>query len=250
MFLKRAFSESDCEEGGGARDSSCALVTGPAGCGKTAAVYALAEELGLHVLEVNASSCRTGKQVTSMLLEATQSQQVRAGQAKLSFFKPKVEKPKVEEGRDEKKIRKALILFEHIDVVFEEQDRGFYSAVNSIAAATKRPIVFTSSDDNCLSLINKSIKARIEHFRFNSAISPPLVSSHLQLMCLTEGFFISRSSIQQVVSNCTSVSQAINRTQFLVESGHLTPVESEEAEEEIVRKPKKKFVLDKKVGVY
>ena len=45
-------------------DSSCALLTGSCGSGKTAAVYAVAEELGLQVLEVNASTCRTGKQVS------------------------------------------------------------------------------------------------------------------------------------------------------------------------------------------
>ena len=39
----------------------------------------------------------------------------------------------------------ALILFEDIDVVFEE-DEGFYAAVNSLAASTKRPVVLTTSN--------------------------------------------------------------------------------------------------------
>ena len=43
------------------------IKTGPPGNGKSSAVYGIAEELGLHVLEVNASSCRTGKQVKSSL---------------------------------------------------------------------------------------------------------------------------------------------------------------------------------------
>ena len=41
-----------------------ALVTGSSGSGKTAAVFALAAELGFKVLEANASSNRTGKQVS------------------------------------------------------------------------------------------------------------------------------------------------------------------------------------------
>ena len=61
-FHIEKFSDSDVE-GERIVESSCALLTGRSGCGKTAAVYALAEELGLHVLEVNASTCRTGKQV-------------------------------------------------------------------------------------------------------------------------------------------------------------------------------------------
>jgi len=65
-IFTQQFSDSDVE-GERIVESSCALLTGRSGCGKTAAVYALAEELGLHVLEVNASTCRTGKQVRDFL---------------------------------------------------------------------------------------------------------------------------------------------------------------------------------------
>ena len=54
-----------------------------------------------------------------MLLEATQSQQVRAGQPKLNFFKSAVSAPAA--APTENKGRKALILFEDIDIVFEDQ---------------------------------------------------------------------------------------------------------------------------------
>lgn len=76
------------------------LITGPTGVGKTAAVYACAQELGfkvqtlsstfvenvtlmlklavwlLQVFEVNASSQRSGRLILSQLKEATQSHQV------------------------------------------------------------------------------------------------------------------------------------------------------------------------------
>ncbi|XP_035262190.1 ATPase family AAA domain-containing protein 5b [Anguilla anguilla] len=52
------------------------LITGPPGVGKTAAVYACAQELGFKVFEVNASSQRSGRQILSQLKEATQSHQV------------------------------------------------------------------------------------------------------------------------------------------------------------------------------
>ncbi|GCC17069.1 hypothetical protein chiPu_0017439 [Chiloscyllium punctatum] len=59
-------------------DSLCntVLITGPPGVGKTAAVYACAQELGFKVFEVNASSQRSGRQILSQLKEATQSHQV------------------------------------------------------------------------------------------------------------------------------------------------------------------------------
>ncbi|KAG7268193.1 hypothetical protein CRUP_029808, partial [Coryphaenoides rupestris] len=52
------------------------LITGPTGVGKTAAVYACAQELGFKVFEVNSSSQRSGKLILSQLKEATQSHQV------------------------------------------------------------------------------------------------------------------------------------------------------------------------------
>ncbi|KFO25599.1 ATPase family AAA domain-containing protein 5 [Fukomys damarensis] len=52
------------------------LITGPTGVGKTATVYACAQELGFKIFEVNASSQRSGRQILSQLKEATQSHQV------------------------------------------------------------------------------------------------------------------------------------------------------------------------------
>ncbi|MEE6507057.1 hypothetical protein FKM82_007955 [Ascaphus truei] len=52
------------------------LITGPPGVGKTAAVYACAQELGFKVFEVNASCQRSGRQILAQLKEATQSHQV------------------------------------------------------------------------------------------------------------------------------------------------------------------------------
>ncbi|XP_066219873.1 ATPase family AAA domain-containing protein 5 [Saccopteryx leptura] len=64
---------SDEEE---SRLCNTVLITGPTGVGKTAAVYACAQELGFKIFEVNASSQRSGRQILSQLKEATQSHQV------------------------------------------------------------------------------------------------------------------------------------------------------------------------------
>ncbi|NWZ64138.1 ATAD5 protein, partial [Acrocephalus arundinaceus] len=67
-------SKSDIEE----ETTLCntVLITGPPGVGKTAAVYACAQELGFKIFEVNASCQRSGRQILSQLKEATQSHQV------------------------------------------------------------------------------------------------------------------------------------------------------------------------------
>uniref|UniRef100_A0A8C9QSE4 ATPase family AAA domain containing 5 n=1 Tax=Spermophilus dauricus TaxID=99837 RepID=A0A8C9QSE4_SPEDA len=66
-------SSDDEEE---SRLCNTVLITGPTGVGKTAAVYACAQELGFKIFEVNASSQRSGRQILSQLKEATQSHQV------------------------------------------------------------------------------------------------------------------------------------------------------------------------------
>ncbi|XP_041641333.1 ATPase family AAA domain-containing protein 5b isoform X2 [Cheilinus undulatus] len=56
------------------------LITGPPGVGKTASVYACAQELGFKVFEVNCSSQRSGHHVLSQLKEATQSHLVETSE--------------------------------------------------------------------------------------------------------------------------------------------------------------------------
>ncbi|PNF27779.1 hypothetical protein B7P43_G09230 [Cryptotermes secundus] len=58
--------------------NNTAILVGPHGCGKTSAVYAIANELGCKVLEINTSSKRNGKRILSELQEATQSHQVKS----------------------------------------------------------------------------------------------------------------------------------------------------------------------------
>jgi len=225
---------------------TCALITGPPGNGKSAAVYGIAEELGLHVLEVNASSCRTGKQVTSMLLEATQSQQVASNQPKLNFFKPSAPTLNSSDSSNSKpsdKYRKALILFEDVDVVFEDLDTGFYAAVSKICAATKRPIIFTSSDHSAADILNKNIRARFTHFRFTESMNPELVSLNLHLMCLSEGYNISLSSLKTMIAGSICLRQSILTTQYLTISRCF-----QEKEDNCEIKPKEKKNKRKSAG--
>eukprot|EP00892_Ulva_mutabilis_P003588 jgi/Ulvmu1/1600/UM111_0028.1 len=55
------------------------LISGPHGCGKSAAVYACAQELGVQVLEINPGMDRTGATLLKLIGEATQSHRVQWG---------------------------------------------------------------------------------------------------------------------------------------------------------------------------
>ncbi|XP_055079226.1 ATPase family AAA domain-containing protein 5b [Periophthalmus magnuspinnatus] len=74
----------------------------------------------------------------------------------------------------------SLILFEEVDVIFEE-DVGFFAAIKTFMATTKRPVVMTTSDPLFRERFNSSLKEII--FQTPSMGD---VCSFLRLVCLAE----------------------------------------------------------------
>ncbi|WVY89715.1 hypothetical protein V8G54_035229 [Vigna mungo] len=118
------------------RLQSVLLITGPIGSGKSAAVYACAQEQGFKVVEINASSCRNGAAITAI---KNKIEEPRAGKI-TSCFKP----VKLLPASDDE-ARQTLILVEDVDIIFPE-DRGCITAIQQQFSATKKwPIIFTSN---------------------------------------------------------------------------------------------------------
>ncbi|KAE9359695.1 hypothetical protein PF008_g2127 [Phytophthora fragariae] len=124
------------------------ILEGESGSGKSAAVYACAEELGYQIIEINAAQNRSGKSIVELAGEATQSTRVLHVGGKDDKSKKKNKKKRRRHSESRRSVDKSsaaslsLVLFEDVDLVFDE-DKGFLNAVCSIAKHTKCPIVVT-----------------------------------------------------------------------------------------------------------
>lgn len=208
-------SESDSRESMKTMNNLLVL-TGPTGCGKTASVYAVASDLAMKVIEVNASSRRTGKIMLQDLQEATQSHKVNRGtgnsdnsqksQEKLQPVltkkskkrgRPKKsnedEKPKKPSGKTEvlsgatcsqesTRTDSSLILIDDADIVFD-QDDGFSSAIVQLVQCSKRPVILITS-----SLVCPHLQRFLQNGKLlkMSPLLPRMLGTWLDIMCLAD----------------------------------------------------------------
>lgn len=96
------------------------IIYGPPGCGKTSSVYAIADEIGLEVIEINASDCRNKDAINSIIGSASK-------QCSL-FAKGKI------------------ILVDELDGISGTKDRGGVSAIVDIIKNSSFPVIITSNN--------------------------------------------------------------------------------------------------------
>ena len=134
------------------------LIYGPSGIGKTSAVYAIANELGLEIIEMNASDFRNKDQINSIAGVASQQ---------MSLF-----------GKSK------LILIDELDGIAGRQDFGGVAAIAKLIAETKFPIIITANNpyDNKFS----SIRKKTEMLQFK-LLETNDIYEILKNICIAEG---------------------------------------------------------------
>ncbi|XP_019438576.1 PREDICTED: uncharacterized protein LOC109344305 isoform X2 [Lupinus angustifolius] len=226
------------------------LITGPIGSGKSAAVYACAEEQGFEILELNASDCRNGIAVKQYfgdtlgshgfkrLLEHTASSQNKTTKLSSSPALPNgkasdkmddgvVELITVSDdeahnlcGTSQKLLGKnnvfavqTLILVEEIDILFPE-DRGCIAAIQQIAETARGPIILTSNSDN------HGLPDSFDRLHVSFSLpSPKELLCHLYKVCVTEGVNAHPLLLEKFIQSCDGdIRKTIMHLQFWFQS--------------------------------
>jgi replication factor C large subunit len=175
-----------------------ALIYGPSGTGKTSSIYAMADELNLEVLEVNASDFRNKDQIESKLGAASKQ---------LSLFG-----------------RKKLILVDEIDGLSGNDDRGGVAAIANTIDGSSFPIIMTATNpwENKLS----TLRSRSELISFVE-LDFKDIFAYLDNICKKEGIKYDEYALKGLARRAGGdLRAAINDLQVLTSTGNELTKES------------------------
>ncbi len=146
-----------------------ALLYGPVGSGKTASVYALANDLGYEIIEINASDVRNKDAINSIIGSSLQQMSL--------FSKGKI------------------ILVDEVDGIAGNSDRGGVPALVELISNAKQAVVMTANDpwDSKFTPLRK-VSRLIEFV----SISPQAIVSFLQQICQQEKIQASEDVLKKI----------------------------------------------------
>lgn len=149
------------------------LLHGQAGVGKTTSILALADDYNFELLELNASDVRNADKINHI-----------AGVASVaSTFSGKMR----------------MILFDEIDGLMGNEDRGGAAAISKIIKEAQCPLIFTANDYYDQKLAG--IKVQCEDLKFQK-VRWNSIAKWLEKICVEEGVSVSKEVITELAKNC------------------------------------------------
>ncbi|MFH1316956.1 MAG: replication factor C large subunit [Candidatus Woesearchaeota archaeon] len=169
------------------KKKSC-IIFGPSGSGKTSAVYAIGNETGLEIVEVNASDFRNKDQI---------NQKVGSAINQMSLFS---------KGK--------IILVDEIDGLSGTKDRGGISEITKLMKKSSFPIVMTANNPFDQKFSSLRSKSELIEFQTLSYIS---ISKRLEEISKKEGIKFEKDDIKTLARRAGGdMRSAINDLQLLV----------------------------------
>ena len=189
-----------------------ALLYGPPGVGKTALIYAVANEFKFQIIEMNASDTRTEKSINKIANPATSF-------VALDKFSAKTEG--------------SLLFLDEVDGIFGREDRGGIGAIIKIFKKERKrkkgegkklqepqiPVVLAANDPDLRKL--RPLRKVCQFIRFRK-VRIPLIVALLQKICLTEQIDAEFEALEKIAQNSEGdVRSAIVDLQALCEESRI-----------------------------
>jgi DNA polymerase III delta prime subunit len=101
--------------------------------------------------------------------------------------------PLSEVSQKSEKQKQSLILFEEVDILFEE-DKGFWTGVVQLLEQSKRPVILTCNDPTTIPIQNLPIYASLEY----KEVPTEVAVDYILMLAAAEGHQIERGAIQSL----------------------------------------------------
>ncbi|MDR3205944.1 MAG: replication factor C large subunit [Candidatus Methanoplasma sp.] len=167
----------------GPPEKRAVVLMGPPGVGKTSSAFALANDMGWDVVEMNASDQRTGEAIKNTALRGAFS----------NGFSDSGEYAK---GGG----RRKLIILDEADNLFGNADRGALPVINELIKTTLQPVMLTVNDFYALSRKSSAIKTDTIQITIKKPSSQSVVKA-LAVIASAEKVSASPEALERIAEN-------------------------------------------------